>query len=327
MTELQNRIYQNLLCAGGRYVSGQELAESTGVTRAAVWKAVNALRKSGMTIEGQTNLGYCIIEKNILSADGIKKYLKTPDFYIVDYKSEVTSTNTVLKEEAFHGAPEGTVLAASNQTAGRGRYGRSFISSPSCGIYLSFILRPKDTAADTVQLTAMAAAASAAAIDMVCGTKTGIKWVNDIYLRGKKIVGILCEGSVNMESGTFDYIVVGIGVNILMPRGLPDEIKDKVGAVYDSSESAYENDAFNRVAAALLDEFHRLYATSADYMSLYKEKSIILGKNITVLHSSSCGVGGASAVAVDIDDKARLLVRYPDGSEEWLSSGEISIKL
>ncbi len=329
MTELQKQILSDLEASGGGFITGETLSEKYGVTRSAVWKAVKVLRASGIHIEAHTNRGYRIPPMGTLSAEGIIKYLKSADFYDVRYAKSVTSTNTILKESAFRGASEGTVLAASEQTAGRGRFGRSFISRRGCGVYISFILRPKGGIDDTVRITAMAAVAVSKAIETVSGRETAIKWVNDICIDGRKTVGILTEGALDLESGSIESAVVGIGINILPQDNLPPELEGKVGSVFSDREESDALDAPNRISAALLDNFREMYESdSGEYMDYYRKKSLVIGREITVFPSSAYGgQPGYTAKAIDIDDRARLLIVKENGEREWLSSGEVSVRL
>ena len=171
----------------GSFFSGEELAQELQVSRAAVWKAVNALRQEGFAIDAVTNRGYCLLPGgDVLSAQGIKKYLKQ-DFQI-SVSPAVDSTNAVLRSLAEQGAPEGTVVIAGEQSRGRGRCGRSFYSPGDTGVYLSLLLRPiHATPKQTVMLTAAAAAAMCQAMETVGGVSPQIKWVNDIFLHGKKV--------------------------------------------------------------------------------------------------------------------------------------------
>lgn len=236
---------------------------------------------------------------------------------------EVSSTNTLLKEQATLGAAEGEVIISESQTAGRGRRGRSFFSPEGSGLYLSLLLRPKFSAEEVAMLTTAAAAAAALAIEEVSGKATDIKWVNDIWLEGRKVCGILCEAGYTPE-GSLDHVIVGMGVNVAAPpKGFPEELKDIAGAVF-SAENA-PNDARLAIAEAFLRHFTRFYANmgAREYFPEYRKRSFLLGQSINVLR------GGESipAEAVDINDECHLLVRYTDGSEEYLSSGEVSVRL
>ncbi len=324
MTELQKKIYKALLLSGDEYISGEKLAGCCGISRSSVWKAIAALRKKGIEIEAVTNAGYRLAEGKV-SAARVFDRLRAKYFYNIRYEKRVTSTNTLLKAAAAAAAPEGSVLVSSEQSEGRGRFGRNFVS-PESGIYLSILLRPDMAASDAVSITAAAAVAVSRAIDRVAGCKTAIKWVNDILLDGKKVCGILTEGALSLETGRLDSAVLGIGINIAPPKdGWPEFISDTAGAVFPSVAEAVENDAYNRLCSELLDNFHDIYVKFPDrgFMNEYREKSLAVGRKINVIK----GALSRPATALSIGDDASVLVRYDNGEEENLSSGEISIKL
>lgn len=308
----------------GDYISGGQLADNLGVSRNSVWKAIKALEKSGYEINAIPNKGYCLAEKNdILSSYSIKQHLKNPDLDISVFSS-VTSTNTLLKEMAEQGAKEGTVIIAEEQTAGRGRTGKQFYSPKGTGIYISILLRPDIPAEESLFLTTSAAVATARAIEDVSDKRALIKWVNDIYLEDKKTCGILTEGAFNVETGKLDYAIVGIGINVCIPDGgFPDNIKDIATAIFDK-----QTDSINKrsiLIANLLDYFMEYYKDfkSKSYVKEYIERSMIIGKTITVIEGSKTSV----AKAIDIDKNCRLKVQFEDGTTKWLSSGEVSTKI
>ncbi len=308
----------------GDYISGGQLADNLGVSRNSVWKAIKALEKSGYEINAIPNKGYCLAEKNdILSSYSIKQHLKNPHLDISVFSS-VTSTNTILKEMAEQGAKEGTVIIAEEQTAGRGRTGKQFYSPKGTGIYISILLRPDIPAEESLFLTTSAAVATARAIEDVSDKRALIKWVNDIYLEDKKTCGILTEGAFNVETGKLDYAIVGIGINVCIPDGgFPDNIKDIATAIFDK-----QTDSINKrsiLIANLLDYFKEYYKDfkSNSYVKEYIERSMIIGKTITVIEGSKTSV----AKAIDIDKNCRLKVQFEDGTTKWLSSGEVSTKI
>ena len=308
----------------GDYISGGQLADNLGVSRNSVWKAIKALEKSGYEINAIPNKGYCLAEKNdILSSYSIKQHLKNPHLDISVFSS-VTSTNTILKEMAEQGAKEGTVIIAEEQTAGRGRTGKQFYSPKGTGIYISILLRPDIPAEESLFLTTSAAVATARAIEDVSDKRALIKWVNDIDLEDKKTCGILTEGAFNVETGKLDYAIVGIGINVCIPDGgFPDNIKDIATAIFDK-----QTDSINKrsiLIANLLDYFMEYYKDfkSKSYVKEYIERSMIIGKTITIIEGSKTSV----AKAIDIDKNCRLKVQFEDGTTKWLSSGEVSTKI
>ena len=308
----------------GTFFSGEEIARTLQVSRAAVWKAVNALREDGYTIDAATNKGYRLSpDSDILSPQGIRRFLK-PEYRDLDLTVLPTapSTNALVREKANQGRPEGCVIVACEQTDGRGRYGRQFFSPIDSGVYLSLLLRP--TAYSPQQATCLAAAAAAMcqAIEAVTGQQPGIKWVNDIFLHGKKVCGILTEAAVGLETGALDYMVLGAGVNLYPPvKGFPEEIQPIAGSVLERSCP----EAKNRLVGEFLNRFWDFYThpECRTYLEDYRSRSLAIGQNVTVLSAGRA----VSAYAYGIDDDFRLLVRYENGDTEALSYGEIRIQL
>jgi BirA family biotin operon repressor/biotin-[acetyl-CoA-carboxylase] ligase len=309
----------------GTFFSGEEIARTLQVSRAAVWKAVNALREDGYTIDAATNKGYRLSpDSDILSPQGIRRFLK-PEYRDLDLTvlPTASSTNALVREKANQGRPEGCVIVACEQTDGRGRYGRQFFSPIDSGVYLSLLLRP--TAYSPQQATCLTAAAAAAmcqAIEAVTGQQPGIKWVNDIFLHGKKVCGILTEAAVGLETGALDYMVLGAGVNLYPPvKGFPEEIQPIAGSVLERSCP----EAKNRLVGEFLNRFWDFYThpECRTYLEDYRSRSLAIGQNVTVLSAGRA----VSAYAYGIDDDFRLLVRYENGDTEALSYGEIRIQL
>lgn len=307
----------------GVYFSGEEIANQLSVSRTAVWKAVKSLKQEGYRIDAVANKGYCLsTESDILSAQGIGKYLDGDCGCIqLDVMTSVTSTNTLAREKAQAGAAEGYTIVASEQTQGRGRKGRSFFSPADTGIYMSLVLRPERcTGEKASRMTSMAAVAVSEAIEAVSGVEAGIKWVNDIFVGGKKVCGILTEAAIGLEEGYVEYAILGIGVNVLPPKNdFPQELEPIAGTVFHEAES----DCKNRLAAEILNRFMKYYSGSRNYVEAYKQRSIALGREVQVITPN----GQRKAKALDLDEECRLLVQYEDGTTEYLFSGEISIKL
>ncbi len=309
----------------GVYFSGEVLAQTLCVSRAAVWKAVDRLRSEGYCISAVTNRGYCLSEHtDILSPQGIQKYLKEslPPLELAVLPS-VDSTNSFLREKANAGAQEGLIILSNQQSAGRGRRGRSFFSPGETGVYFSILLRPTHySPQESVQITTMAAAAMCEAIEEVSEEMPRIKWVNDIFINGKKICGILTEASVGLETGLLDYAILGVGLNVYPPQeGFPAELKNIAGTVFE----APRKDMKNRLVAAFLNHFMDYYSTApkSAYVEQYRRYSLVLGQSVTVVRDS----GNREAVVCGIDDECHLLVRYSDGEQDCLSCGEIQIHL
>lgn len=308
----------------GRAVSGEELAGKLGVSRNAVWKAIEELRRGGVKIYAKTKKGYFLPESDMsLSKEGITALLgETP--LTIDVRGTVTSTNDLLKQLALNGAPEGYALIAREQTAGKGRLGRSFYSPEGSGVYISLLLRPRLGAEDSLFITTSAAVAVCRAIETVSNGKLKpmIKWVNDIFVNQKKVCGILTEASVSFESGMLDYAILGIGINITTPEGdFPEEIKDVATSLFGQIE---QDNIRNRLTAEVLRELEGLISDPSDkaYLEEYKKRQLLIDRDVIVIKNDS----KTPARALGIDDRARLLVRYADGSREALISGEVSVK-
>lgn len=307
----------------GSYLSGEELAYRLGCSRAAVWKAVNALRSEGHRISAVTNRGYCLDPaSDVLSEAGVRKYLgKYKDSLTLDVRKCTDSTNNVLRELAASGAAEGTVAIAGEQTGGKGRLGRSFFSPQDSGLYLSILLRPDMSAEEAVRITTAAAVAVAGAVEELSGQSVGIKWVNDVCIGGKKICGILTEASFSLENGGLEYAVVGIGVNAYEPEGgFPEELKNIAAAVFTERRE----DLRCRLAGGIITRFMELYEAlgSEDMLNAYRNRLMWRGERIRVIRGST----EFECTLIDTNEAYALHVRLDDGSERLISSGEISIR-
>ena len=234
----------------------------------------------------------------------------------------IDSTNTPAKRLAREGAPHGTVLIAGKQTGGRGRMGRSFESPQDAGVYLSVILRPNCPPRELMHLTCAAGAAMVEAVEAASGTRPQLKWINDLVIGAKKLGGILTEMSV--DKGMVEYAVVGIGINCLQqPGDFPPEIADLAVSL---SMAAGRQIPPERLAAAMVEALWKmdavLFREKSRLMAAYKENCITLGKDIQVIRANSLRPGRA----VDLGEDGDLLVEYPDGSRELVSSGEVSVR-
>jgi len=311
------------------FVSGEAISRELGVSRNAIWKAVTSLRESGYVIDAVQNRGYRLVRHaDILSADEIRRLTSDTDGIFTDVFSSTGSTNDVCKAAAAEGKAEGYIAIASEQTHGKGRSGRSFYSPPGTGIYLSILLRPRNLTPEQAQsITTIAAVAGCEAIEEASDKSAEIKWVNDIFVSGRKVAGILTEAALSIEGGYLDYAVLGIGFNAYEPRGgFPAEIADTAGAIWTSDEAG----ARNRLAAAFINSFMKYYRNAdsasfsgkASYVDAYRKRCFVIGKEVTVISAS----GSEPAEVTGVDDNCRLLVRYPDGRRAALSSGEIRIR-
>lgn len=307
----------------GETVSGEQMAADLGLTRAAVWKAVSGLKDRGFRIAAGSNRGYTLeSDGGCLHPETIRRHLRAAgDFVLRVYDEAAGSTNDLVREAALRGEPEGLVVVADTQRAGRGRQGRTFVSPPGTGVYMSLLLRPKLPAAEAVAVTGIAAVAVTQAMEDLGADGAGIKWVNDVYLRGLKVCGILTEATMDMESGGLDHAVLGIGVNLFPPAGgFPPELAGIAGAVFPGKP---EDDERSRIIAAILDRFLPLYRALPDrgWLEEYRSRSILTGREVSFLREGRERRG----LVLGVDDAARLLIRLDSGEETALSSGEVQL--
>lgn len=243
----------------------------------------------------------------------------------IDYRHTVTSTNTLLKEDALNGKKAGSVLVASCQTNGRGRLGREFVSPCDNGLYMSVILKPEVCAQKALLITTSCAVMVARAIKRLTGKSPLIKWVNDLYLDNKKICGILAEGTINSEGTGFDSVILGIGVNLL-PPAKSGELSDIAGGIFEKVENMPQ-DFINLLCAEILNEIS-LYFTSPDIFESglideYRRLSFMLGKDIYIVSPTE----KTKAVALDIADNGGMIVCLEDGTQKNITSNEISLRI
>lgn len=306
------------------YISGEQLASQLKLSRSAIWKAIKSLKETGYQIESVTNRGYRLLnQSDLLSPEGIRPWLaeENQELELTVYQT-IDSTNQEAKKLALEGAKAGTVVLAEEQTRGRGRMGRSFYSPPQSGIYLSLLLRPDVAANEAVLLTTGASVGVCRAIKKVTGLDVQIKWVNDLYYGGRKIVGILTEAVTNFENGQFEFVIIGIGVNFKQPEAaFPEEIKEIAGTLFEEKPDALTR---NRLAAEIINEVLSICEdlTNRNFLEEYKTHSMVLGKQIKVFRNHQWEV----ATALDISDEGGLIIRNQFGQAETLNSGEISIR-
>ena len=304
----------------GRYISGQELAEALNISRTAVWKAIKNLEEDGHRILAMKNKGYMLDNKSDrLSEEGIRVHI--PERYNncpIIVMEATDSTNTQAKKLVLNNAVHGTLVLAEEQTAGRGRYGKSFYSPREAGLYMSIILEPDKNVSDPQMITIAAAVAVCRAIEKLSDARPQIKWVNDIYLNGKKICGILTEAVTDFESGSIESIVVGIGVDCSVTEEiLPQELIGIVGSL--GVEEVSRNHLAAEIAAGVLDSFNNL--ANREIIEEYRKRSLMYGREISFFR----GDDRIYATVTGINDAGNLLVRLKSGDDLVLNSGEVSI--
>ncbi|SDX34342.1 biotin--[acetyl-CoA-carboxylase] ligase [Eubacterium barkeri] len=311
----------------GNYLSGEEMGARLGISRGAIWKAIETLRRQGIRIDSKNRCGYAILEADgRLTPSAIALELGDAQAaeHIAVYDS-LPSTNTFLREEALAGAPAGRTIIADTQTGGRGRMGRHFFSPPGSGIYLSVLYRPTPDSTLPQTITMAASVVIAQAIEAVTGQSPGIKWVNDLYLDGLKIAGILTEASVNIEAGGVDHMVLGVGINLYAPEGgFPEDIKAIAGSLYPS-EKPTDPTLRLRLTAALIKGLWQLGHSRGigDYIEDYRARSILIGEEVII----TAGNHQHRGQVIGFDDSGHLLLSDNDGPIKNISSGEITLRI
>lgn len=320
MTTKNNVLLALLDCKD--HLSGGELAEKLGVSRNAVWKSVKALQAEGFDIKAVPNRGYFLNSSvSVLNETVIRKYLPKGDNRKIFIFDSIDSTNNYAKYLAASGAENGALVTAETQTAGKGRMGRSFYSPSGGSIYMSVVLRPQTDMESSQLITSCITVATAEAIDRVCSTDVKIKWVNDLFLGEKKICGILTEASLNFENGRLDYAVAGIGINL---KSVKNSFSQQLSEIATSIEDETGNipDRCRLIAEILKNiDLYMSNMEKRNFLNEYRRRSFILGKRIAVSKFNS----ERMATAIGISDNAGLIVRYDDGNEETLHSGEARI--
>ena len=235
--------------------------------------------------------------------------------------SEIDSTNSRAKELASEGAVHGTTVVADMQSAGRGRLGRAFVSPSGKGLYMSVIIRPDYPTETASLITSATACAAAEAVENLCGSEVRIKWVNDLYMHGKKICGILTEASLGLEMRTLDYAVIGIGVNVRkIGESFDSDLSMRATSIEDVTDLKLNR---NELCAEILNCLEK-YLDSLEergFLAEYRRRELLTGNLITA------NIGGETitAKAVGIDDNANLIAELPDGSTRHLGSGEANL--
>lgn len=322
---MRQALIRAFLTAQGRHLSGGELADRLGVSRTAVWKHVEALRELGYLIEAVPRLGYRLVEApDRLHPWELEARLETRRFgRVVEYHERIGSTNQRAKALGMTDAPEGMVVVAEEQTAGRGRLGRSWVSPFAQGVFASVLLRPPLRPVEAPKLTLVSAVAVHRAIAEVTGVESRIKWPNDLEIDGKKVCGILVE--LGMEMDAINYVVVGIGINAnLRSEELPGDM-----AARATSLLQVLGRPVNRVEllASVLKYLEWLYDQALQQgfqtaIELSRRLSATVGRRVRVLSMK----GEWEGEAVDIDENGALLVRCDDGSVHAVHSGEVSVR-
>lgn len=318
---LQDKLIDCLTQKKDQYQSGEALARQFQVSRAAVWKTIQGLRAAGFIIDSVPNRGYRLQkDPRPVTLQGIESYLRHKAFYSLSLQHEVDSTNTRAKALGAAGEPEGHVVIALSQTGGKGRRGRGFYSPYGSGVYFSILLRPDFTARQALLITTAAAVAVAEAIERA-GSPAAIKWVNDVFVNGHKVCGILTEAAADLETGGLEYAALGIGLNVAPPSGgFPPALAGIAGSIFEKFPGAA---VIDRLVADVLDGFYELYQDLEPerFWQRYNRRSLLTGRPVQLTTSA-----GTKTVTVEgIDKTFRLLVRDEQGTVQAVSSGEATV--
>lgn len=306
------------------FLSGEDIGRELSITRAAVWKGIKKLREEGYEIEAVTNRGYRLTNpETMYNKRELEQGLKTKTMgQTIYFYEETDTTNNRARELALEGAPEGTLVVAEKQTAGRGRRGKVWESPLGTGIWMSLVLRPQIAPAEASVLTLLCGLATAEAIEAETGLSAGIKWPNDILINGKKAVGILTE--MDCEMSEVHFVIPGIGINV-NTASFPPEIAEIATSLYLECGKTISRRRLVHKVLERLEERYETFLRTGSFAAMledYRKHCITLGKEVHVL-----GREPFFAEALDITPEGELLVRRADnGKEEVVFSGEVSIR-
>jgi BirA family biotin operon repressor/biotin-[acetyl-CoA-carboxylase] ligase len=308
----------------GCFLSGEKISDKFHVTRSAIWKYMNILKEEGYVIESIPRKGYRLISSpDILTYEEIEEYLKT-DFVgrNIYYFDSLSSTNIKAKEIAIN-EKEGTVIIAEEQTMGKGRLGRKWVSPKGKGIWMSMILKPKVDPTKVAKMTLIGAAAVNQGLrDMRINSH--IKWPNDIVIDGKKVCGILTE--MSCELNMINYVVMGIGINVNLDiNDFNEELINKATSLRSITREKINR---KKLLAYILNNFEELYMPFKERgdisktIQISRENSIVIGKEVRIIKGDVERIG----VVLDINNEGQLIIKYKNGVIEEVFSGEISVR-
>lgn len=309
------------------YVSGQQLCTQFGVSRTAVWKAINQLKEEGYEIEAVSRKGYRLLESpDILSRSEIVSRLKTEWMgREVYYFDETSSTNIDAKRFAEEGAPHGAVVVADMQKSGRGRRGKTWESPSGSAIYMTILLKPDFPPEKAPMLTLVMALSVADAITEMTGLESGIKWPNDIVVNGKKVCGILTE--MNVEPDFIQYVVIGVGINVNngSAEEFPEEIRQTATSLKIESGVQVSRAALVSHVLAQFEKNYDTFVRTLDFsvlMNDYDKHLLNLNREVKVLDPK----GEYTGIARGINRTGELIVETGDGRLVEVYAGEVSVR-
>ena len=313
-----------LLRGADGYISGQELCNRFGVSRTAVWKAINQLKEAGYEIEAQQNKGYRLMAAPDLMTEAEIKSLLHTDWVAKEvlYFDTIDSTNTKAQELAEKGYPSGTLVVADKQESGKGRRGRSWVSPSGTGIFMTLMIKPDINPNNASMLTLVAALAVAKAITSVTGEEAMIKWPNDIVVNGKKVCGILTE--MNAQFDYINHIVVGIGINV-HNESFSEEISQMASSLMiEAGGKRFHRAQIIAETMSYFEQYYDTFLKTQDLSALVREYDKLLvnrNKSVRVLDPKEPFDGKA----MGITPKGELIVDTWE-SRKLVSSGEVSVR-
>lgn len=323
---LDARILSSLRAAKDGSVAGTDLANSLGVSRAAVWARIEEMRQLGYEIEASPHHGYRLISvPDVLHADDLISRL--PEHRIVgrDIRvfQETTSTNDVVEKFARDGVSEGVVVFAESQSKGRGRMGRRWMSPPGKGLWFSLLLRPKLRPTAVTQITVIAATALVRAIQKETGLIPDIKWPNDIWINGRKVAGVLTEMSAELD--TVKHVTLGIGLDVnLEEKDMPPELRQIASSL--CIETGHKLDRAEMAATLLRElEFDYERISRGNFEAVadeWEQRCITVGRQVSI----NLGLKVLKGRAEALDGDGALLLRSEHGHLERIIGGDVTLE-
>ena len=311
------------------FVSGEEMSRRLGITRAAIWKKIKALREKGYVIEGSTAKGYRLIKTPEFSVEELKILVKGDFGKEIIFHESLDSTNTLAMELAEKGVSHGTVVIADRQLKGKGRLGRTWFSPPKGNIYMSVIVRPEIEPKDATLLTIMSAISCARAVRNSTGIEVKIKWPNDLMVSERKLGGILTEMKSDQDRIVFAVIGIGINVNASLDA-FPSDVRAAAASVIEELRKGKgikgDSPEISRtlIIAAILNELERWFKVlikggRIQLINEWKKLSSTLGRKVKIVS----GKDTFSGIAEDIDEEGMLILRLPSGGLKKISAGDV----
>lgn len=308
----------------GKFISGQAMSEECKVSRTAIWKHIQTLRKRGYCIESSTKKGYRLLSSpDLVSPLEVEDLLQTISIgKQYHYYELIESTNNTAKILANNGAKSGTIIIAEEQTSGRGRIQRGWYSPFAKGLWMSIILRPPYLPMEAPKTTLMVAVAITKALHSIGLKSAAIKWPNDILVQGKKLAGILTEMQGSMEE--IDYIIIGIGLNTQIEKeDFPEELKNIATSLSNEGITVSRNEILSIILKSIEDEYRNVCMNGFEsILNDWRKLNMMIGREVQVKLNNETYTGFADA----IDDDGNLIVTMHDGTKRRVVAGDISVR-